>query len=198
MWGIFMNKIKVYDIDAFIESNYPGYAAFRYKEAAVFEGERGVVFAEEEAVHQRENVLTDSVIVPLCKRPSEGHIAIRATAEMTVSLNEIVSEAPYKVMSMEAFFKRRNYNPRCQDNYAVLMNNLRGIGFDLHGYFEERSSLNEQLSCAVEKQKNARTQPVPGDKMFQAEIEQRSEGVARSSQHHSEKETCLNERNLER
>lgn len=144
-----MNKIKVYDINAFIGQYYPEYEAFRYKKAAIFEGPRGVVFAEEEAVHQRENKITDSVVVPLCHKREEkdGHItmAIMASAEMTVSLDEIVAKAPYEEKTMEEFFARRDYNSRCQDNYATLMNSLRDIGFELKGYFEEKTPHTEQL-----------------------------------------------------
>lgn len=147
-----MNKIKIYDLNAFIGQHYSEYEAFRYKKAAIFEGPHGVVFSEEEAVHQRANRITDSVVVPLCQKAEEkdGHItmAIRASAEMTVSLDEIVSKAPYEEKTMEEFFARRDYNPRCQDNYAILMNSLRNIGFDLKGYFTEKLSLDEQMDKA--------------------------------------------------
>lgn len=146
-----MKKIKVYDIDAFVAQEYPEYEPFRYKKAAIFEGPRGVVFAEEEAVHQKENALTDSVVVPLAKRTDENHIAIIAIADMTVSLDELVSKAPYEEMSMEEFFARRDYNWRCQDNYALLMDSLRKIGFDLDGYFEKKPSVDEQVLVAAEK-----------------------------------------------
>lgn len=145
-----MKKIKVYDIDAFVAQEHPEYEAFRYKKAAIFEGPRGVVFAEEEAVHQKENTLTDSVVVPLAKRTDENHVAIFATADMTVSLDELIEKAPYEEMSMEEFFARRDYNPRCQNNYATLMDSLRKIGFDLNGYFSRDTKEvqePEQDSC---------------------------------------------------
>lgn len=153
-----MKKIKVYDIDAFVAQEHPEYEPFRYKKAAIFEGSHGVVFAEEEAVHQKENALADSVVVPLAKRTDEKHIALIASAEMTVSLDEIVKKAPYEEMSMEEFFTRRNYNWRCQDNYATLMDSLRDIGFDLDGYFD-KPSIVEQINEAKEKNVANREKP---------------------------------------
>lgn len=149
-----MNKFKVYDMDAFIGKYYPDYEAFRYKKAAIFEGKHGVVFAEEEAVHQREQKLTDSVVVPLCHKTKkkDGHItmAIMASGKMTVSLDEIVAKAPYEEMTMDEFFVRRDYNLRCQDNYDILMDTLRDIGFDLRGYFEGKTTVATQLSERLE------------------------------------------------
>lgn len=151
-----MNKIKVYDVNAFIEKEYPQYNAFRYEKAAIFEGSRGFVFAEEEAVHQKENLITDSIVIPLCKKPTPGHIAFMASADLTVSFDEIINEAPYQEMDIEDFFKRRNYNPRCQENFATLMKSLRDIGFDLHGYFrdevvETKNGLKQQISEALNR-----------------------------------------------
>lgn len=161
-----MMKIKVYNIDEFVKSHYPGYAAFRYEKAAIFEGKNGVVFAEHEAVHKKENLLTDSVVIPLCKRPSAGHIAILATAELTVSLDEIVAGAPFEEMTIEKFFDRRDYNPRCQNNYATLMKSLRDIGFDLHGYFEDKTPIEEQIKGAkalgLKTESDMRMMPMPG------------------------------------
>ena len=126
-----MEKIKVYDIDAFVAQEYPEYETFRYSKAAIFVGSRGVVFAEEEAVHQKENTISDSVVVPLAKRTDEKHIALFPTADLKVSLDELIEKAPFKEMSMEEFFTRRDYNWRCQENYATLMKSLRDIGYDL-------------------------------------------------------------------
>ena len=162
-----MKKIKVYDIDAFVRSNYESYAAFRYEKAAIFEGKNGVVFAEHEAVHQRENLITDSVTIPLCHRPPEGHIAIMASTELKVSLDEIIADAPYKEMSIEEFFDRRDYNPRCQSNYATLMKSLRDIQFDLHGYFVDSQSVDEKIQSAVKSRssegaRDSGMMPMPG------------------------------------
>lgn len=146
-----MKKIRVYDMDALIQKEHPEYEAFRYKKVAIFEGPRGVILAEHEAAHQRENLITDSVVIPLNKVPPKGHIALMASADLRISLDEIVSKAPYFECSIEEFFDRRNYNPRCQSNYSLLMSNLRNIGFDLHGYFEE-PSIEEQIANAQVKQ----------------------------------------------
>ena len=149
-----MNKIKVYDMDAFLKSKYPEYKPFRFEKVAIFEGLNGLIFAEEEAVHQRANVPTDQVVIPLCKRPSPGHMNIMASAELKISLDEIISEAPYAEKTIEEFFNRRNYNPRCENNYATLMSSLRNIGFDLHGYFKDKPSIEEQISAAEQEQTN--------------------------------------------
>ena len=146
-----MKKIKIYDIDAFLKSNNPEYKPFRYEKAAIFEGQYGFVFAEEEAVHQRVTKISDEVRIPLCKRPSPGHISIMSCGELIVSLDEIVAGAPCDEKTLEEFFHRRNYNPRCQNNYATLMASLRNIGFDLHGYFEDKPSIEEQIREADDR-----------------------------------------------
>lgn len=58
---------------------------------------------------------------------------------------------------MEEFFARRNYNPRCQDNYRYLMESLRDIGFDLHGYFavEQTKPLAARIQAAESRKGSA-------------------------------------------
>ncbi len=142
-----MKKIKVYDIDAFVRNEVgPQYQALFYDKAAIFEGDRGVVFAESEAVHQRKLVLTDSVEVPCCLRPEKGRLAVFATHTLRVSFDELIEKAPHEEMGIEEFFTKRNYNPRCIENYETLMSSLRNIGFDLHGYFDIGPKIEEMKS----------------------------------------------------
>ena len=154
-----MKKIKVYDIDALIGELYPDYKAFRYEKATIFEGPQGIVFAEQEAVHVRENLITDSVKIPLCQRPPEGYISLAPTADLTITLDEIVAGAPHEEMTIEEFFVRRDYNPRCQQNYATLMSSLRSIGFDLHGYFADSPSIDDQIQAAAGERDKAMLRP---------------------------------------
>lgn len=155
-----MEKILVYDIDAFIKNETKQkYEAFRYEKAAIFLGSRGVVFAEHEAVHFRENCMTDSVVLPICPVAEEGHMYIMPTHELTVSLDEIVAKAPHEEMAFEEFFDRKDYNPRCQDNYATMMGSLRKIGFDVKPYLPEPVGIDEQIDKAAEQQRVARQKP---------------------------------------
>lgn len=143
-------KIKVYDLDAFFKSEFE-VEAFRYKQIAIFEGKRGVVLAEHEAVHKKEFALTDTVEMPVNPIPEPGKMWMAATMVVQARIEELM-QAPCTEMTMEEFFDRRDYNPRCQSNYRGLMNSLQEIEFDLHGYFSvEKPSLSDQIRTAAAK-----------------------------------------------
>lgn len=144
-----VKKIKVYDMDALFKE--ADMVPFRFNKLAIFEGKRGVIVAEHEAVHMVENLVTDSVILHANKTPEPGHIPLFPTHQATLQITELM-EAPYTEMTIEEFFDRRNYNPRCQDNYATLMGHLREIGFDLHGYFPtQQTTLDDKINSAAQR-----------------------------------------------
>lgn len=152
-----VKKIKVYDMDALFKE--ADMAPFRYNKVAIFEGPRGVIVAEHEAVHMRENLVTDSIVLPATKIPEPGHFAILPTHEATLQICELM-EAPYTEMTIEEFFDRRNYNPRCQSNYANLMGHLREIGFDLHGYFPtQQTTLDDKIKSAAQRTGSKSAEP---------------------------------------
>ena len=151
------NTIKIYDLDALLFQEC-GLKAFRYQKVAVFEGPRGVVVAEEEAVHKRVNVLSDTVTISANLPAAPGTIPILPTHEVTLSVQEI-KDAPFQEMSMSAFFHRRNYNPRCQDNWRTLLSSLCDIGFDLSGYLPDRKPLVQTITQAEAKKTPAQSVP---------------------------------------
>lgn len=155
-----MEKILVYDIDAFVKNETEQkFEAFRYEKAAIFLGSRGVVLAEVEAVHKRGICMTDSIAIPICPIPEEGRMYVASTHELVATFDEIVAKAPCTEMYMEEFFARRDYNPRCQDNYATLMRTLKDIGFDVLPYLREQLSVSEQINKAEEQQRSVREKP---------------------------------------
>lgn len=153
-----VKKIKVYDLDAFLRREL-NLQSFRYEKAAIFEGPHGVVLAEEEAVHKRVNAISDTVKLGANDIAAPGTLWIAPSYEVTATIEELKT-APYVEMTMEEFFRRRNYNPRCENNYRALMNSLRDIGFDLHGYFPvEHKSLVDQISGAETRRDTVSAQP---------------------------------------
>jgi len=123
--------------------------AFRYQQVAIFEGKTGVVVAEHECVHKRVNQLSDTIEIPANKLPDPGHIWIIANYLCTISVDEIL-RAPYQEMLFTDFFSRRDYNPRCQDNYQTLLRSLQAIEFDLTGYLPVKQSLSNQIQAAAQ------------------------------------------------
>ena len=143
-----VKKIRVYDMEALLAKE--NLEPFRYNKVAVFEGSRGVIVAEQEAVHQMENRITDSIVIPANNPSSPGRTWLLPEYEVTISIDELMT-APYTEMTMEEFFSRRNYNPRCQGNYTNLMSHLHQIGFDFHSYFtNEKPALADRISSAGE------------------------------------------------
>ena len=144
-----VKKIRIYDLDALFKEE--GMEPFRYNQVAVFEGKGGVIVAESEANHMLEGKVTDNVIIPANPIRSPGKMWILPQYEATLPIDEIKT-APYKEQTIEEFFNRRSYNPRCEANYESLMDGLRTIGFDLHGYFAtEKPSLVETIQSADER-----------------------------------------------
>lgn len=141
--------IKIYDLDALLHQEC-GLEAFRYQKVAVLEGPRGIVVAEEEAVHKRVNVLSDTVQIDANKPAAPGTLWLLPSYQVTISVQEI-KEAPFQEMTMSAFFRRRDYNPRCQSNWRTLLSSLSAIGFDLSGYLPDKKPLDQTITQAEKK-----------------------------------------------
>lgn len=151
-------RIKVYDLDAFFHAECQ-MEAFRYKQVVVFEGKKGIVLAEEEAVHKLVNGLDDTVEIPINKLPEPGKVWLIANYMCTISIDEIL-KAPSYEMHFTDFFKRRDYNPRCQSNFRTLLQSLHRIDFDISDYYQPKEPLTQQLKAA-ESRKKQNTKQTP-------------------------------------
>jgi len=131
-----MKKLKIYDVNELLlkENNIE---AFRYKKVAIFESIFGIVVADEEAVHLRENLITDSIAIEANTPAGENHVAIMPDRMCFIVIKGILERASCEEMTIEEFFKNRIYNFRYRRNWSVLMNSLKEIEFDLSGYFKE-------------------------------------------------------------
>ncbi len=143
-----VKRLHIYDLDALLHEKCD-LEAFRYKKVAVFEGKKGVVIAEEEAVHKKASSLSDCVFIPANKPARPGTVRAAASYDVILTVSEIMA-APSEEMTMDTFFSRRNYNPRCQDNWRTLLSSLSDIGFDLNGFLPEKPSLKQMITSAEE------------------------------------------------
>jgi len=141
-----LKSIKVYDLDAFVQKEQE-MEAFRYNQVAVFEGKKGIVVAESEAVHQLAKNLSDTVDIPVNKLPEPGKIWLIANYLCTISIDEII-KAPCQERLFTEFFNRRDYNPRCQSNFRTLLHSLCSIDFDLSDYYLQTEPLSQKLHAA--------------------------------------------------
>ena len=145
--------MKIYDIDALLRQECDK-QAFRYHKVAVFEGRHGVVVAEEEAVHQKEAGLQSTIEIPANDIARPGRTWLMPSYLVTITISDI-KEAPFTEMTMEEFFRRRNYNPRCQTNWRVLMSSLDSIGFDYREYLSVKPDLDKTIQSAEDKKEVA-------------------------------------------
>lgn len=139
-------KLKIYDLDALLRQEC-NKQAFRYQKVAIFEGAHGVVVAEEEAVHKKENSLSSKIEIPANNPARPGRTWLMPSHMVTLSITDIKT-APYTEMTMEQFFNRRSYNPRCSANWRLLLSSLDAIGFDLTDYLPGRKPLDLTIQCA--------------------------------------------------
>ena len=158
-------KLKIYDLNALLKDEC-NLEPMRYQKVAVFEGKTGILVAEEEAVYQAVCQLSDSICIGANKPARPGKAWVLPAFEVTLPI-AIVKTAPYTEMTMESFFTRRDYNPRCQENWKTLLSALSDIGFDLDGYLPEKGALHEKIADA-----KTRKQPplAPENTAFQQEL----------------------------
>lgn len=125
-----MSKIKIYDADAYIRDSV-AMTCHSFGQVAIFEGPRGVVVAERDAVLDRFQSVEDPFSFMLTKIPEPGKMYIMPTHRADIPVKDIMDKAPSQEMEFYDFFSRRNYNLRCENNFRFLCDNLRDIGIEI-------------------------------------------------------------------
>ena len=125
-----MSKIKIYDADAYIRDKV-AMTCHSFGQVAIFEGPRGVVVAEQEAVLDRFKSVEDPFSFMITKIPEPGKMYLKPTHCADIPVKTIMDEAPSKEMEFYDFFSRRNYNLRCENNFRYLCDNLKDIGVEI-------------------------------------------------------------------
>ena len=128
--------INVYDVDAFIKSetenkneafDYPGGAAI-----ILGEGGKGCV-ADYEAIYTPFDSTDKEIKIPANDitewKDGKRDIYLMPQYLVKTQVEELIEKAPKKEMKASEFFKKHDYNPRCQQNYAGMVKYLSGIGF---------------------------------------------------------------------
>ena len=133
-----MKKLKIYNVNELLLKEN-GIEAFRYKKVAIFESRHGIVIADEEAVHKCENLVTDSIAIEANTPAGENRVTVMPNRICFVIIKEILEKARYEEMTIEEFYNRKEYNSRFQRNWAILMDSLKNIEFDLNEYFKEET-----------------------------------------------------------
>ena len=146
-----MSKIKIYDADAFIRKEAE-MACHTFQKVAILEGPHGIVVAEKEAVHDVLNDRDDTFRFDLTKIPSPGHMYLIPSAYVDIPIREILDRAPSVEMEFYDFFSRRNYNPRCENNFRYLCGELRDIGYPI-----PKEPLTDKLKSAQTRVASAQT-----------------------------------------
>lgn len=125
--------INVYDVDAFVSAETDGEFEshdFSGGAAIIVRADGEGCMLDYEAVGTAFNAITDTVKIGIHKIPEqhEGYrtISIIATHYIKCTYKEIIDEAPVKQMTVGEFFTKKNYNSRCQDNFANIVEYLEG------------------------------------------------------------------------
>lgn len=121
--------INVYDIDAFVSDATDGqYEShdFRGGAAILLKSDGSGCILDFEAVGYEFNSIDEDLEIGIHKIPTtdkEGYITVSviATHYITCTYREIIDEAPVKQMTVDEFFTKRNYNSRCQRNFAEIL-----------------------------------------------------------------------------
>ena len=125
-----MSKITIYDADAYMRRDH-NMACHTFGQVAVFQGPLGVVVAEREAVHDVLASVDDDFTFSLTKIPPAGSIYLLPTHQADIPVSYLMEKAPRKAVDFYDFFSRRNYNPRCENNFRSLCKDLQEIGFEI-------------------------------------------------------------------
>ena len=122
-------KINVYDIAKFVEDDTDGkYVPFDYdgSGAAILIKPDGTgCIVDFEAIGESFNSVNDTVVLRLNDVPDDGKFYIMPQYETEVSIKEILDKAPKKTMTVDDFFTKRNYNPRCIRNFDGIKEYLK-------------------------------------------------------------------------
>ena len=125
-----MSAIKIYDADRYFREEGE-MTCHTFGKIAIFEGSRGVVVAEKEAVHDVLDSLDDEFRFHLTNIPPSGSIYLLPTAYADIPIRDIYENAPSEEMDFYDFFSRRNYNSRCVSNFNYLCKHLWDIGYEI-------------------------------------------------------------------
>ena len=82
-------------------------------------------FVDYEAIGESFDSLDDTVVIELNDIPEKGKMYITPQYEARVAVKDILDEAPHKTMTVDEFFKKRNYNSRCIDNFNGIKEYLK-------------------------------------------------------------------------
>ena len=122
--------IDVYDLDAFIASETDGQFEshdFSGGAAILLRRDGSGCMLDYEAVGYEFRSIDDEVEIGIHKisTPDENGyftISVIATHMVRCTYREIIEKAPVKQMTVDEFFKKRNYNSRCQSNFSEICN----------------------------------------------------------------------------
>lgn len=119
--------IDVYDIDAFVSAETDGQFEshdFMGGAAILLRSDGSGCILDFEAVGWEFQSVDEETEIGIHKMPEkhDGYttISIIATHSITCTYREIMDNAPVKQMTVDEFFSKRNYNSRCQSNFAEI------------------------------------------------------------------------------
>ena len=122
--------IDVYDVDAFVAAETDGQFEshdFSGGAAILIRPNGSGCMLDFEAVGYEFRSIDDTTEIGIHKisEPDENGrftISIIATHMIKCTYREIIEGAPVKQMTVNEFFTKRNYNSRCQSNFAEICN----------------------------------------------------------------------------
>ena len=119
--------IDVYDVNAFVSAETEGQFEshdFSTGAAILIRKDGSGCMLDFEAVGYEFNDIGDTIKLGIHKMPEkhEGYttISVIATHYIECTYKEIMDGAPVKQMTVDEFFTKRNYNSRCQSNFAEI------------------------------------------------------------------------------
>ena len=121
--------IDVYDLDAWINAETDGQFEshdFSGGAAILIRPDGSGCILDYEAVGFEFSSIDEEIQIGIHKMPEkhEGYtsISIIATHRIECTCREIIDNAPVKQMTVDEFFTKRNYNSRCERNFAEICN----------------------------------------------------------------------------
>lgn len=123
--------VKKLNLKNYVEANCEGKTVYS-KPMVVLEGKHGVVVTDNEFIHVKNDLITDSIRIYVHDQMEEGYIAIMPDGYFPVQLSELLEDPAVEIEEVEPqyFFRYKNYNARIGRNYSDLMKALHEIGYD--------------------------------------------------------------------
>ena len=127
--------IKVYDINDFVDKEINteegrNYKAFNYPNGAaiIVTSEGNGAILDYEAVGVSFNSTSDTIYLNLCEKDTDDgngnmSVAIMPSARVKVTIDDLL-KSPSKEMKARDFFKKYNYNDRCDRNFDEIKHYL--------------------------------------------------------------------------